>query len=354
MSSSAALTNVSAFLPLKLDRHNYPLWRAQFVPLLRSRSLMPYVDGTSQCPSAHQLNDDGQLTDTINPLFEPWIQTDQMVLSWLTSSLSPSVMHVVVKCVSAAEAWKALQDRYAPSSHNRVIQLRGELLNLRRGDLSIADYLDKLNTLADQLALSGSPIADSDLIATIMNNVGPLYENTVASIQAREHHISYAALEALLLSAEARHLTFNLSGDTPVLTAMFANRGRRQTAHAGFARGGGRGAVHPRSGNQACPHVAAAPNPGRPHGGILGAGPSSSDRPPLRCQICRRNGHSAIDCYNRMNTSYEGRVPSARLTALAAQSTRVPQSASHAPTTWLLDSGANTHITNDPGQLTNA
>ncbi|XP_050152643.1 uncharacterized protein LOC126627234 [Malus sylvestris] len=135
---------------------------------------------------------------------------------------------------------------------------------------------------------------------------------------------------------------------------MFANRGRRQTAHAGFARGGGRGAVHPRSGNQARPHVAAAPNPGRPHGGILGAGPSSSDRPPLRCQICRRNGHSAIDCYNRMNSSYEGRVPSARLTALAAQSTRVPQSASHAPTTWLLDSGANTHITNDPGQLTNA
>ena len=307
-------------------------------------------------PSAFLLDDDSHITDTINPLYEPWIQTDQMVLSWLTSSLSPPVMHVVVKCISAAEAWKALQDRYAPSSHNRVIQLRGELLNLRRGDLSIADYLDKLNTLADQLALSGSPIVDADLIATIMNNVGPLYENTVASIQARETPISYAALEALLLSAETRHLTFQLSGDpsVPVLTAMAANRGRRTTTPTGFARGGGRGAVPPRSGHQARPYTAAAPNPGRINGGILGAAPSSSDRPPLRCQICRRNGHSAIDCYNRMNTSYEGCVPSARLTALAAQSNRVPSSASPAPTTWLLDSGANTHITNDPGQLTNA
>ncbi|KAM1741073.1 hypothetical protein ACFX12_011240 [Malus domestica] len=133
MSSSAALTNVSAFLPLKLDRHNYPLWRAQFVPLLRSRSLMPYVDGTSKCPSAFLLDDDGQHTDTINPLLEPWIQTDQMVLSWLTSSLSPPVMHVVVKCISAAEAWKALQDRYAPSSHNRVIQLTQSCYSTSRG-----------------------------------------------------------------------------------------------------------------------------------------------------------------------------------------------------------------------------
>ncbi|XP_028963673.1 uncharacterized protein [Malus domestica] len=135
---------------------------------------------------------------------------------------------------------------------------------------------------------------------------------------------------------------------------MAATRGRRYPAPAGFARGGGRGAVPHRGRHQARPHAAAAPNPGHPNDGILGAGPSPSDCPPLRCQICRRNGHSAIDCYNRMNTSYEGRVPSARLTAFAAQSTRAPQSVSPAPTTWLLDSGANTHITNDPGQLTNA
>lgn len=54
-----------------------------------------------------------------------------------------------------------------------------------------------------------------------------------------------------------------------------------------------------------------------------------------------------------MNASYEGRVPSARLSAYAAQSS------SRAPpvqpaTTWLLDSGANTHITYDASQLTNS
>ncbi|KAB2629275.1 hypothetical protein D8674_034070 [Pyrus ussuriensis x Pyrus communis] len=216
---------------------------------------MPFVDGTSQCPLPFLIDDDGHLTDVINPLFEPWIQQDQMVLSWITSSLSPPVMHVIVKCVSAAEAWTTLQERYAPSSHNHVIQLRGELLNLRRGDLSISDFLDKINNLADQLALSGAPMFDANLIATILNNVGPLYENIVAFIQARETPISYAALEALLLNAERRHLTFPLTEDTslPSMTAMVANRGR-SGGRSGGARGGGRTGFLPRPHGSAAGH----------------------------------------------------------------------------------------------------
>ncbi|CAN6713226.1 unnamed protein product [Malus baccata var. baccata] len=283
MSSSPAspFTNVSAFLPLKLDRHNYPLWHAQFVRLLRSRSVMLFVDETSKCPSAFLLDDDGQLTDDINPLFEPWIH-------------------------------------FAPFSHNRVIQLHGELFNLCLGDLSIADFLDKINTLANQLAMSSAHMSDPDLITMIMNNVGPLYENTVASIQARETPISYAALETLLLNAEKCHLTFTLYGDThvPTLTAIAANCGRHVHAPAGFVCSGGCASnAHRPNGNVATP----------PHGrpGVLGVGPSSTDCPPLKCQICCRNDHSAIDYYNRMNTAYEGRVPSARLTAFAAQARRV-------------------------------
>ncbi|CAN6688330.1 unnamed protein product [Malus baccata var. baccata] len=331
MAFSAAFLNVSAFLPLKLDRDNYPLWHTH-----------------SHCPPAFLLDDEDQLTDNINPLYEPWIQQDQMVLSWHISSLSPSVMHIVVKCISAAEAWKALQDRYAPSSHNRVIQLRGELLNLCHGDLCISDYFDKINTLADQLALSSSPMADSDLIATILNNVGPLYENNVASIQARETLISYAALEALLLSAKTRHLTFTLSGGTFVLamTAMATNCGRKVPTFAGFTHGGDRGA--PRGGHQPRPRAVAGSQQSRSNDGLLGAGPSCTDRPPIRCQIYSRNGHSAINCYKRMNIAYENRVPSAHFTAITAQSSRVSP-ASTAPTTWLLDSGTNTHITNDLG-----
>lgn len=88
---------------------------------------------------------------------------------------------------------------------------------------------------------------DADLIATILNNVGPLYENIVASIQACETPISYAALAALLLNAERRHLTFPLTEDTslPSMTAMVANRGRGG-GRSGGVRDGGRTGFLPR------------------------------------------------------------------------------------------------------------
>lgn len=46
---------------------------------------------------------------------------------------------------------------------------------------------------------------------------------------------------------------------------------------------------------------------------------SINNRVPPResCQICKRNGHSALDCYHRMDFVYQGRHPPARLAAMA-------------------------------------
>ncbi|KAB2618066.1 hypothetical protein D8674_013935 [Pyrus ussuriensis x Pyrus communis] len=210
-----------------------------------------------------------------------------MVLSWLTSSLFPPIMHVVVKCVSAAKAW--ILFNFLANFSIFVVVI-----------LTLLIFFDKINTLSNQLALSSSLMFDANLIAMIMNNVGPF--------------------------AETRHLTFTLSGDTPIpsMTSMAANRGHRVHVPASFACGRGCAGVPP------CGGFALRPNgnnvgPPRPNGnvvGVLDAGPSFVNRPPLKCQICCRNGYSAIDCYNRINTSYKSRVPSAHLTTLTAQSHR--------------------------------
>ncbi|CAN6722050.1 unnamed protein product [Malus baccata var. baccata] len=122
------------FLPLKLDRHNYSLWRAQFIPLPRSHSLLPFVDGTSHCPPTFLLDAEGQLTDdrTLNP-------TGSDVLLKHEGFSRPIRSFLTQPCYST------------------------ELLNLPRGDLCIADFFDRINTLTDQLALSGSPMKTQGL-----------------------------------------------------------------------------------------------------------------------------------------------------------------------------------------------
>ena len=36
------------------------------------------------------------------------------------------------------------------------------------------------------------------------------------------------------------------------------------------------------------------------------------------CQICGRPGHSAINCYHRMDHAYEGKIPTKQLAAMVA------------------------------------
>lgn len=67
-SSSLILSNVSNLVSIKLDRHNYLLWRSQFEPLLISHDLMGIVDGSNPCPDECLSDKEGKVTSTIRIL----------------------------------------------------------------------------------------------------------------------------------------------------------------------------------------------------------------------------------------------------------------------------------------------
>ncbi|KAB2603195.1 hypothetical protein D8674_004200 [Pyrus ussuriensis x Pyrus communis] len=141
-SSPIPLPNVSNFLTIKLDRTNYPLWQAQMLPFLRSRNLVSLVDGTSKCHPAFLKDANGNITDT-----------DATVISWINSSIHPTVLAILIGKISSHSAWTTLGNRYTSQSTGRLLQLRSELMNTHRGDSSISEFLDKSNCLVDTLFL---------------------------------------------------------------------------------------------------------------------------------------------------------------------------------------------------------
>ncbi|KAM5566909.1 RNA-dependent RNA polymerase 1-like [Rosa sericea] len=224
-------SSVSHFLSIRLDGTNYPLWLAQISPILKGRKLMGIVDGTNPCPPCFLADSEGNLSDTVNPNYENWIAQEQTVLSWINESLTPSVLATVARSTSAFSTWRSLSRRHASQSQNRVLQLRSDLLRTFRGNLSISDYLYKINSIADNLALAGHPMTDEDLVSIIMNNVGPLYETTVSFAQASDTPITYDFLEALLLSTERRMAdqhqgALDLSSQLTALHVSNSGRGR--------------------------------------------------------------------------------------------------------------------------------
>jgi transposase InsO family protein len=59
------------------------------------------------------------------------------------------------------------------------------------------------------------------------------------------------------------------------------------------------------------------------------------------CQICGKTSHQALDCYHRMDFSFQGRHPPSQLAAMTAHAHAVPENEQP----WYLDSGANNHVT---------
>ncbi|KAM1407667.1 hypothetical protein ACFX2F_002213 [Malus domestica] len=153
------LLSMTTIVNIKLDRTNYPLWLAKILPILKSRDLMGNVDGSIACPPK-------QLPGVvaINPAYTTWVQHDQMILSWINGSLMPSVLSVMASKRYSRDTWEALEQQYASLSQNRILFLRNEQMQTKKGDMSIADYLDQMNSIFDNLALAGNPVNDDELV----------------------------------------------------------------------------------------------------------------------------------------------------------------------------------------------
>ncbi|GAB2259799.1 hypothetical protein Droror1_Dr00010654 [Drosera rotundifolia] len=77
----------------KLATTNFLVWKMQVLPVLRCHGLLGLVDDTLPRPAG----------DDHDPMVLAWLRLDQMVLAWLASSLSNTVLPQVIHCSSFKE-----------------------------------------------------------------------------------------------------------------------------------------------------------------------------------------------------------------------------------------------------------
>ena len=84
------------------------------------------------------------------------------------------------------------------------MQLKLELQNTKKGNLSMTDYLQKIKSLTDSLAAAAQPIPEPDLILHILGGLSFEYESFVTSVTTRSDDLSLEDLNAMLLNQEMR------------------------------------------------------------------------------------------------------------------------------------------------------
>ena len=221
-----------------LDRCNYFAWRTQFIGALRGNGLLPYLFG--QAP----LNTTSA------------IRQDQIILGWILSSLTATVIAEVSQCETAADCWKTLQDEFAPSSRSQVLAIQQKLQNLHKGGKSFSDYIAEINNLVEALCIAGKKIEDEDLVLLVVAGLGDEYESLIQNITVRRDTITYKEVKSMFMDVEVRKSRSNIKNP------LSANVVEAEKSHS----------------KQGKNSIKSTP-----------------------CQICNIKGHGALNCYHRLN-----------------------------------------------------
>ncbi|KAL5770528.1 hypothetical protein ACOSP7_014682 [Xanthoceras sorbifolium] len=166
-----------------------------------------------------------------------------------------------------------------------IMHIRSQLQSLKKGAMSITEFVVKMKGIIDSLTATGQIITEIDLVSYILIGLGQEFDPVIATITTKKEDITLQESQFLLMSFEARleqftsHTTIELpTASTNVLHRihkgeLLENFLRENHNFRGRFRGRGRGC----------------------------SGRFSNYRP--TCQLCGKTGHFAIVCYHRYDQS---------------------------------------------------
>ncbi|KAJ3705686.1 hypothetical protein LUZ61_009391 [Rhynchospora tenuis] len=362
-----------------LTSDNYLLWQFQVLPVLRGHGLMVFLDASRLPPQEYQVNADG--VRSVNPDYDKWLRQDQLILAWILNSLSPQILAQVVNCNTTAQLWQYLQQLYNSQSLAKVLEYKLQLQTIRKGADTCAQYLQKIQNIADRLRSIGAAVSDQDLILHTLQGLGTEFESFVTAASMRQDQMSMEELHSHLLAQESRQRA-NFQASAMAHSVQLANQ--QGSNNMGRASGPIQYSdTKPNGSDSLVSHQALAThypiqhnvtnNQGRGsnsnrRGSYRGRGrgrQSTTPKEDVYCQICTKWGHPAYKCHHRFDLAFNGPTPlpnsSSSSQSQQPQQTTQPHQALVAepsmtsPTAaWFMDSGATTHVTPDLNNLSSS
>ncbi|KAH7837548.1 hypothetical protein Vadar_015050 [Vaccinium darrowii] len=367
---SLLISNLNAFVSVKLDASNFIIWKNQWQNILKATGLYSFVDGTGVAPSTKIRDSTNQ--EVTNLEFLQWMVDDAHLMSCISETLSSAVYPVVINCGSSRETWSSIEKRFTSLSRSHIHQLKNRLTSTVKGSNTMDVYLQQIKNLNDKLTLAGSQIDSEDLVLITLNGLSDDYRAFKTSIRTRSTPIAMEELCALLLS-EAIHEETPSKSHSDLNVAFVASRGsyshqgnRGNYSNRGGYRGNfrsnnrgnysnrgyqtGKGNFRGGTKSNYTGHSPSGYTQGS-QGTGFSSGSSGSSSSNTVCQICDKPGHTAFNCWHRLNMEYQPNSSSGSYASSSATKAYVASVPEQTNSNWYVDSAASTHITNDLSSL---
>ena len=102
-----------------------------------------------------------------NPEYAQWIAQDQHVLSYFLTTLMCDVLKQVATAKAAAQLWSSIEEIFSSQTWTRAVNTHIALANMKKGGMTINEYLSKMKSLADDMSTVGKPLGDEELVSYI-------------------------------------------------------------------------------------------------------------------------------------------------------------------------------------------
>lgn len=152
-----------------------------------------------------------------------FVSNDQRALALITLSIQPKNFRLVKMSKSAKEAWLALEKAHIKTGPASIVSCFKKLVTLRiRQSQPMQEHIDSFVELSDQLATLDIKLPELCLSVLLLLSLGEAYENFVVAMSSRDSLPPVAVLKIKLLEEEERK-----SGDAVTSHVLKLSRGEK-------------------------------------------------------------------------------------------------------------------------------
>lgn len=262
-----------------LTTENYVCWSRNVKRALRAKNKLGFITGQIPKPSS-----------VVDPAYDLWERCNDMVISWLLNSISPSIKASLMFVDNARELWDELHSRLSQHNATRIFQLRKELASLKQGADTVMIYYGKLKSIWDellvydeqpkctcgQLRILGERY-QRDCVMQFLMGLNDVYSPARDQILMMDPVPSVNRVFGMIQQQEKQHFVAdgNPEGDLMAMALQKVKVNQKQAA---------------RKDKPFCSHCKIS-------GHSLSRCFKAGNAQPMKCTHCNMNGHTVDKCY---------------------------------------------------------
>jgi gag-polypeptide of LTR copia-type len=195
---------------------NYISWSRSVTIGLGGKGKLNFVTGTKAKPVPARPN---EATAEENASIAEWETTDQLIMSWLLTTMEPQISNVLMYSKTSKEIWDKAKRRYGQQkNYAHIFSLKQELAQIkqinRNNNELVTELMSKWEELNIYLPPTSDPIetqkrVEQDLIFTYLGALDPSYDAIRSQILASTEMPSFDDIVARIDQEESRRVLMN-------------------------------------------------------------------------------------------------------------------------------------------------